>query len=63
MDKSILDGSKESSNLNDERVQCAWCLAEKGEPAGNGSHGICRKHAAILLMRHRELRASNLARS
>jgi len=29
---------------------CAWCLAEQGIPAGEGSHGICKKHADKLVM-------------
>lgn len=29
---------------------CAWCLAEQGVPAGEGSHGICKKHADAILL-------------
>lgn len=36
---------------------CAWCLSEQGIPAGEGSHGICRKHANWLLLQRRELHA------
>lgn len=37
---------------------CAWCLEEQGIPAGDGSHGICKKHAAVMLLQYRELKAS-----
>lgn len=30
-------------------TRCAWCQAEQGIPAGEGSHGICRPHADELL--------------
>ena len=26
-------------------IQCAWCLAEAHLPMGEGSHGICDRHA------------------
>lgn len=26
-------------------LDCAWCLREQGRPMGNGSHGICARHA------------------
>lgn len=29
---------------------CAWCLSEQGKPAGEGSHGICKKHADKMLV-------------
>jgi len=32
---------------------CAWCLSEQGIPAGEGSHGICRKHANWLLLQQK----------
>jgi hypothetical protein len=35
---------------------CAWCLAEYGFPSGEGSHGICRRHADRLLMQFSALR-------
>jgi hypothetical protein len=37
--------------------QCAWCLAEAGQPAGEGSHGICTRHEDEILQRARERRA------
>ncbi len=40
---------------------CAWCLSEQGIPAGEGSHGICRKHANRLLLQQRQLRSRRLA--
>jgi hypothetical protein len=36
---------------------CAWCLCEKGQEMGNGSHGICTQHADWLLQQHRARRA------
>lgn len=35
---------------------CAWCLFEQGTPAGEGSHGICKKHAERMLLQWRERR-------
>lgn len=32
---------------------CAWCLAEQGQAAGEGSHGICKTHANRLLLQLR----------
>jgi hypothetical protein len=40
---------------------CAWCLSEQGIPAGEGSHGICRKHADWLLLQQRKLRSRRIA--
>ena len=39
------------------RPLCAWCLSEQGLSAGEGSHGICDKHANWLLLQHRKLRS------
>lgn len=36
---------------------CAWCLREQGSELGNGSHGICPKHADMILQEYREYRA------
>jgi len=33
---------------------CAWCLSEQQLPAGEGSHGICRRHANQLLLQQRK---------
>ncbi|MGH2507467.1 MAG: hypothetical protein ACRDHZ_08710 [Ktedonobacteraceae bacterium] len=30
-------------------IECAWCLQEAGHEMGNGSHGICEKHAQHVL--------------
>jgi len=35
---------------------CAWCLSEQGIAAGEGSHGICKKHADSFLIQWKELR-------
>ncbi len=40
---------------------CAWCLSEQGIPAGEGSHGICRKHADWLLLQQRKLHSRRVA--
>jgi len=42
---------------------CAWCLSEQGIPAGEGSHGICKKHANRLLRQRRKLRSRPIATS
>lgn len=39
-----------------ERPHCAWCLCEQGFALGNGSHGICQKHADKILQQYREHR-------
>lgn len=36
---------------------CAWCLSEQGLDMGNGSHGICARHAVWVLQQHRERNA------
>lgn len=33
---------------DDDTTECAWCLAHKGLPMGEGSHGICEAHAEIV---------------
>jgi hypothetical protein len=35
---------------------CAWCLIEQGLELGNGSHGICRRHASRILQQRKERR-------
>jgi hypothetical protein len=40
---------------------CAWCLSEQGIPAGEGSHGICKKHANRLLLQQRKLHSRRAA--
>jgi hypothetical protein len=42
---------------------CAWCLSEQGIPAGEGSHGICKKHANWLLLQRRTLRNRRITTS
>ena len=41
-------------------VLCAWCLFEQGTPAGEGSHGICKKHAERMLLQWRERRTGRM---
>lgn len=49
--------------LTDEDVAlCAWCLAEFGQPMGEGSHGICPRHAVIAQEQLRLARANRHAR-
>src|SRR5689334_4835757 len=40
-----------------QKPQCAWCLTEQGLELGNGSHGICKQHAACLLQQWKEARS------
>lgn len=40
---------------------CAWCNKETGLPQGDGSHGICRVHAALLLAQWRKRRTARKA--
>ena len=35
---------------------CAWCLCEQGIEMGEGSHGICSRHADELLLQYKERR-------
>lgn len=42
--------------------KCAWCLKEKGIPAGEGSHGICKEHADGFLIQWREQRSRQVRR-
>jgi hypothetical protein len=39
---------------------CAWCLSEQGVAAGEGSHGICKKHADSFLVQWRENRSHRI---
>ncbi len=39
-------------------LDCAWCLQERGMPMGDGSHGICPRHAEQLLAGWRARRNS-----
>ena len=29
---------------------CAWCMVQAGVPLGEGSHGICARHKAQVLL-------------
>ncbi len=42
-------------------LDCAWCLGEQRIAAGEGSHGICRRHEAIMLVQYRKLCSRRLA--
>lgn len=36
---------KQDQEAEQEETDCAWCLDEAGEEMGEGSHGICPRHA------------------
>lgn len=44
-------------------VLCAWCLAEHSLPFGEGSHGICPAHAAIVKAQSQAGRATRQRRT
>jgi hypothetical protein len=46
-----------------QSLPCAWCLSEQGVAAGEGSHGICKKHANRLLLQQRKLHSRRIATS
>lgn len=51
------------SNSSITSPLCAWCLSEQGVAAGEGSHGICKKHADNFLLQWRERHTRRLATS
>lgn len=55
----------EDKPLSAEQVTplCAWCLAEQGIPAGEGSHGICKRHADAFLNQWKGKRNGRSART
>ena len=42
---------------------CAWCLDEMGRPQGNGSHGICARHAEQLVAEAKARKARRATRA
>lgn len=55
---SSIDEMQDQST-NDEisyETQCAWCLSEQGKPMGNGSHGICARHAEEMVQSYQSSR-------
>ena len=46
----------ESEIASGQQLICAWCLAEQGITASEGSHGICRRHANELILQWKEQR-------
>jgi hypothetical protein len=42
-------------------LDCAWCLKERGIAAGEGSHGMCQRHKALMLAQHARLKAARAA--
>jgi hypothetical protein len=52
-----IGGSDETVlSMSEWNVDCAWCLAEQGRAAGEGSHGICPYHAEQVYQAHRASR-------
>ncbi|WP_201384859.1 hypothetical protein [Ktedonobacter sp. SOSP1-85] len=59
----MMEGQQRSALINEELSKdgvaewqcphCAWCLCEQGLELGNGSHGICPRHAEMLLRHYR----------
>jgi hypothetical protein len=43
-----------------QQLVCAWCLAEKGITANEGSHGICKRHANELILQWKEQRIERI---
>lgn len=43
-----------------QQLLCAWCLAEKGITATEGSHGICKRHANELIIQWKEQRLERI---
>jgi len=41
-----------------EALLCAWCLAEQGIAAGEGSHGICESHRQVMMAQYWRLKAA-----
>lgn len=48
------------SNSGTPPPLCAWCLSDMGMAAGEGSHGICKKHADSFLIQWREHRSRHM---
>lgn len=44
-------------------TQCAWCNEENGEEQGEGSHGICDRHAEEQYSKYQESRAARRRRN
>lgn len=51
--QELRDDQPFDSNDSVQNLLCAWCLSEQGIPAGEGSHGICSKHANWLLLQQK----------
>jgi hypothetical protein len=49
------------ANSSTTNSMCAWCLSERGIAAGEGSHGICKKHADSFLIQWRKHRDRHMA--
>lgn len=55
----LTNGINSSARAYCERL-CAWCLAEQGIEAQEGSHGICQQHASQVLTQWRERHRQHL---
>lgn len=56
----IFDGSFSSSQILPLPLPCAWCLQEQGIVPVDGSHGICKSHAAALLRTYAQRRRERM---
>jgi hypothetical protein len=54
----LLDDQPSNSGITS--ALCAWCLSEQGVAAGEGSHGICKKHADSFVIQWREHRSRHV---
>jgi hypothetical protein len=52
-DRSGAEEDNISSALPSWDGMCAWCLEEQGMEAGEGSHGICTRHAEQVYQSYR----------
>ena len=49
-------GDSMQQETADVTAYCAWCLQEAGIDPGEGSHGICSRHAAQMYSSYRASR-------
>jgi hypothetical protein len=45
------------TGTDEDQADCAWCLQEQGLPMGEGSHGICGRHAKLAMTQYKAERA------
>lgn len=49
---------EQEQSQDEEEDKCAWCMVEEGEELGEGSHGICHRHAEEEYQQYKARRAS-----